>query len=210
MLNQNLKTIRKNKGFTQEDLANRLHVTRQTISKWEKGYSVPDADMLTKIADELDVSVSDLLGNEKIAQEKSDSLSEQLARINEQLSIKNRRAKRIWRTVIILVIAFFIVIPGAITLFGMYFSTNLEGAGVGYAGATTWVYQLDGKEYECRIEYDKKYRIVSTDADAYIEDNIKLYSYSDANEAGKAIESYFEKHGGKEVSKEVQEIPLKE
>ena len=39
MLNKNLKTIRNNKGFTQEELANRLHVTRQTISKWEKGVS---------------------------------------------------------------------------------------------------------------------------------------------------------------------------
>ena len=40
MLNKNLKTIRNNKGFTQEELANRLHVTRQTISKWEKGVSL--------------------------------------------------------------------------------------------------------------------------------------------------------------------------
>ena len=69
MLSQNLKTIRKNKGFTQEDLANRLHVTRQTISKWEKGYSVPDADLLSKLADELDVSVSELLGKDEIPAE---------------------------------------------------------------------------------------------------------------------------------------------
>ena len=62
MLNQNIKTVRKNKGFTQEDLANRLHVTRQTISKWEKGYSVPDADMLAKLAEEMEVSVGELLG----------------------------------------------------------------------------------------------------------------------------------------------------
>jgi len=50
MLNENIKTIRKNKGFTQEELATRLNVTRQTISKWEKGYSVPDASMLSDMA----------------------------------------------------------------------------------------------------------------------------------------------------------------
>ena len=62
MLSDNIRTVRKNKGFTQEDLASRLHVTRQTISKWEKGLSVPDAEMLSKLADELEVSVSELLG----------------------------------------------------------------------------------------------------------------------------------------------------
>lgn len=46
MLNENLKQLRKNKGFTQEELADRLNVVRQTVSKWEKGYSVPDAEML--------------------------------------------------------------------------------------------------------------------------------------------------------------------
>ena len=49
MLNENIKTIRNNKGFTQEELAARLHVTRQTISKWEKGYSVPDASNLSEV-----------------------------------------------------------------------------------------------------------------------------------------------------------------
>lgn len=48
MLNENIKTIRKNKGMTQEELASQLHVTRQTISKWEKGLSVPDAEMQIK------------------------------------------------------------------------------------------------------------------------------------------------------------------
>jgi transcriptional regulator with XRE-family HTH domain len=74
MLNDNIRTIRKNKGFTQEDLANRLHVTRQTISKWEKGLSVPDAEMLSRLADELEVPVSELLGAGNIPAEQSDVL----------------------------------------------------------------------------------------------------------------------------------------
>ena len=62
MLNENLKQLRKSKGLSQEELAIRLNVVRQTISKWEKGLSVPDADMLIKIADIFEVSVSELLG----------------------------------------------------------------------------------------------------------------------------------------------------
>lgn len=62
MLNENLKTLRKAKGLTQEEFAIRLNVVRQTISKWEKGLSVPDADMLIRIAEILETSVSELLG----------------------------------------------------------------------------------------------------------------------------------------------------
>ena len=62
MLNENIKNLRKNKGYTQEELANKLNVVRQTISKWEKGYSVPDAEMLKKLAEIFDTNVSQLLG----------------------------------------------------------------------------------------------------------------------------------------------------
>ena len=51
MLSENIKTLRKQKGYSQEQLADKLCVVRQTVSKWEKGYSVPDADMLEDIAD---------------------------------------------------------------------------------------------------------------------------------------------------------------
>ena len=62
MFGENLKMLRKQKGFSQEELAVRLHVVRQTISKWEKGLSIPDAEMLIRLAEILEVSVSELLG----------------------------------------------------------------------------------------------------------------------------------------------------
>ena len=62
MLNENLKIIRKNKGLSQEELAIKLNVVRQTVSKWEKGLSVPDSDMLIQIANALDTTVNALLG----------------------------------------------------------------------------------------------------------------------------------------------------
>ena len=96
MFQDNLKALRKEKGITQEELAARLNVVRQTVSKWEKGLSVPDSDLLIKLAEILDVPVSRLLGSKIEAEAKPDALAEQLSRINEQLAIKNRRAKRVW------------------------------------------------------------------------------------------------------------------
>ena len=102
MFGENLKSIRKSKGYTQEELAIKLNVVRQTVSKWEKGLSVPDADILVRIADVLDTDVSVLLGGSVEKEADKDAVAEQLAKISEQAAIKNRRAKRIWKAVIII------------------------------------------------------------------------------------------------------------
>lgn len=101
MLQDNLIRLRKHKGYTQEELAARLNVVRQTISKWEKGQSVPDAEMLMKLAEIFEVPVSQLLGGTIEVESKPNQVVEQLARINEQLVIKNRRSRRIWKTIAI-------------------------------------------------------------------------------------------------------------
>ena len=88
MLNENIKTIRKSKGLSQEELAIKLNVVRQTISKWEQGLSVPDADMLISISEVFETPVSTLLG-ETVAEAKADDLkaiSEKLEIINLQLA----------------------------------------------------------------------------------------------------------------------------
>ena len=111
MFSENLKTLRKQKGFSQEELASRLHVVRQTISKWEKNLSVPDADTLIRLAEILEVSVSELLGSkiETKNENVTNDIAEQLSRINEQLAIKNRRSRRIWKAIVIILAAIFLV-----------------------------------------------------------------------------------------------------
>ena len=101
MLQENIRAFRQKKGMTQEELASRLHVVRQTVSKWEKGLSVPDAELLIRLAEVLEVSVAQLLGGEAetATEDKPDAMIEQLSRINEQLAIKNRRATRLWKIV---------------------------------------------------------------------------------------------------------------
>ena len=93
MINQNIKRFRKAKGLSQEEMAVKLNVVRQTVSKWENGLSVPDADVLLDIAQLLDVSVEQLLG---IAPDnKNENLAEELAKLNEQLAEKNKMEKRL-------------------------------------------------------------------------------------------------------------------
>lgn len=104
MFGENLKTLRKQKGFSQEELATRLHVVRQTISKWEKNLSVPDADTLIRLAEILEVSVSELLGKKIENENTASDVAVQLSRINEQLAIKNRRSRRIWKVIAIIVV----------------------------------------------------------------------------------------------------------
>ena len=109
MFGENLKTLRKQKGFSQEELATRLHVVRQTISKWEKNLSVPDADTLIRLAEILEVSVSELLGAKIENENTASDVAEQLSRINEQLAIKNRRSRRIWKIVAIILVAIILI-----------------------------------------------------------------------------------------------------
>ena len=109
MFGENLKTLRKQKGFSQEELAARLHVVRQTVSKWEKNLSVPDADTLIRLAEILEVSVSELLGAKIENENTASDVAEQLSRINEQLAIKNRRSRRIWKIVAIILAAIILI-----------------------------------------------------------------------------------------------------
>ena len=103
MFAENLKKIRKDKGYTQEILAEKLNVVRQTVSKWERGLSLPDVDMLSKIANVLKTDVNILLDGQITTTDQSE-IVKQLAKINEQLTIKNRRYKKIMKTIAIILL----------------------------------------------------------------------------------------------------------
>lgn len=103
MFAENLKKIRTDKGYTQETLAEKLNVVRQTVSKWEKGLSLPDVDMLSKIANVLETDVNILLDGQITTTDQSE-IVKQLAKINEQLTIKNRRHKKIMKTIAIILL----------------------------------------------------------------------------------------------------------
>lgn len=104
MLNENIKNSRKSKGLSQEELAIKLNVVRQTVSKWERGLSVPDSEMLISLSEVLDIPVSKLLG-EKIEESKTDDLeviSQKLEVINLQLAQKKEANRKLLRGFLIL------------------------------------------------------------------------------------------------------------
>lgn len=119
MLNENIKAIRKSKGLSQEELAVKLNVVRQTVSKWEQGLSVPDSDLLISLSEALETPVSVLLG-ETIIEAKADDLkaiSEKLEIINLQLAQRTETRRKIWHwlflsssIIIITIFAVFIVL----------------------------------------------------------------------------------------------------
>ena len=95
MLSENIKIIRKNSGYSQEELAGKLHVTRQTISKWETGQSVPDANLLKQLSVIFDVSVAELIDGNAQRILENEVIVGQLSRVNEHLLIVQKRLSRI-------------------------------------------------------------------------------------------------------------------
>ena len=116
MLNENIKKLRQAIGLSQEELAIKLNVVRQTISKWENGLSVPDSSMLITLADELDTSVGILLGEPVTESTPNDlkTISEKLEVINLQLAKRSMAKVKTIRWVLIslsiLMIIVFIVL----------------------------------------------------------------------------------------------------
>ena len=116
MLNENIKAIRKSKGLSQEELAIKLNVVRQTISKWEQGLSVPDSDMLISISEVLETPVSTLLGETVIETKVEDlkAISEKLEIINLQLAQRKTTRRKTFYWLLILLCAVIVTISAVL------------------------------------------------------------------------------------------------
>ena len=116
MLNENIKAIRKSKGLSQQELAIKLNVVRQTVSKWETGMSVPDSDMLISISEVLETPVSILLGETVVETKISDLevISEKLEIINLQLAQKKIARRKINQGLLITLCAVIVIISAVL------------------------------------------------------------------------------------------------
>ena len=118
MLNENIKAIRKAKGLSQQELAVKLNIVRQTVSKWEQGLSVPDADLLIALSQALETPVSTLLG-ETVMESEADRLqaiSEKLEVINLQLAQRKTTRRTIIRWLLISICAMILVMFAALII----------------------------------------------------------------------------------------------
>lgn len=147
MLNENIKSIRKSKGLSQEELAVQLNVVRQTISKWEQGLSVPDSEMLISIAEALETSVSTLLGEPVVAAKADDlaAISKKLEVINYQLSQRKCSRRKFIHWLLISFCAGIVVISVILIVLNSFYLgwdfTNPETAVVGTAlHAFEWLF----------------------------------------------------------------------
>lgn len=144
MLNENIKAIRKSKGLSQEELAVKLNVVRQTISKWEQGLSVPDSDMLIFISEALETPVSTLLGETVVPVEVSDlkAISEKLEIINLQLAQKKTMRRKILHWLLIsLCVAIVIISAVLIVLNSPYLGWNYNDPETAVAGSAFHVFE---------------------------------------------------------------------
>ena len=133
MLNENINAIRKSKGLSQQELAVKLNVVRQTVSKWEQGLSVPDSDMLISISEVLETPVSTLLGEKVIESEADDlkAISAKLEVINLQLAQRKTTRKRILHWFLILLCV------ASITIFAFLLSLESPYLGWDYSDPET-------------------------------------------------------------------------
>ena len=118
MLNETIKALRKSKGLSQQELAVKVNVVRQTISKWEQGLSVPDSDLLIALSEALETPVSTLLG-ETVAESEADAvkaLSEKLEIINLQFARRKALRRSVLHWLFIALCAGIVTVSGALVI----------------------------------------------------------------------------------------------
>ena len=134
MLSENIKYYRKEKGMSQEELALKLNVVRQTISKWEQNLSVPDSEMLILLSDVLEVPVSKLLGEnieETDTKSELEKISQKLENLNSMMAEKNMRNRRILLTVVavsLILIASLLLVFSVVFLISMIYVVSPESS----------------------------------------------------------------------------------
>lgn len=198
MLSDNIKILRKKKGYSQETLAEQLHVVRQTISKWEKGISVPDAVMLDRMAELFEVPVSVLLGGGLEVEEEQPSelneIAQQLAVLNDQLVQQAVRRRKVIRYAFVGVFAAIFVLIGAAIGLRVYTESQLRDE----ASLRTVRYEctLDGESYVYEAYYNSQYQILYEGGDAWISNHVRPEQYEDVNVLSAQMQDYFEEKGG--------------
>ena len=137
MLNENIKALRKSKGLSQQELAVKVNVVRQTVSKWEQGLSGPDSDLLIALSDALETPVSTLLG-ETVTESEVDTvkaLSEKLEIINLQFARRKAMQKAILHWLFIALCAGIVIVAAVLlTINSPYLSWDLSDPELAVAG----------------------------------------------------------------------------
>ena len=184
-LGNKIMTLRKKNNMSQEELAEKVGVTRQTISKWELEETSPDITQAKNLSNIFKVSLDELVNNDlnSIIVEKV-SNTEKLAGI----------IIKILKVFGILIIAFILLMIFLIIIFTIDNNTMGDNTIVGkYELNCT----LDNENYAYSVEYNKNFQIISAGGDAFISNHTDVEGMGDANKVIAHIEDYFKDHNGK-------------
>lgn len=158
MLKDTIKKLRIQQGLSQDELAERVHVVRQTISKWERGTSAPDADSLMALARALGVSAAELLGESAMVEKKPDDLAWETSLLDERITSESQRLDRLVRAlkwalvgaaVMVLVFGLFIWLPNQQFSYTIWWDSVTDDPDYNKI-----IYRLDGEEKSIRLFLD--------------------------------------------------------
>lgn len=184
-LGNKIMTLRKKNNMSQEELSEKVGVTRQTISKWELGETSPDIIQAKKLSNIFKISLDELTDNDvnNIIVEKV-SNTEKLAGI----------IIKILKVLGIFIVVFIILMIFLVILFSV---PNVNTKDNTVTGKYELICTLDNESYAYSIEYNKNYQIISCGGDAFISNHTDVEGLEDANKALAHIEDYFKDHNGK-------------
>ena len=158
MLKDTIKKLRIQQGLSQDELAERVHVVRQTVSKWERGTSVPDADSLVALARALGVSAAELLGESAMVEKKPDDLAWETSLLDERIASESQRLDRLVRAlkwalvgaaVMVLVFGLFIWLPNQQFSYTIWWDSVTDDPDYNKI-----IYRLDGEGKSIRLFLD--------------------------------------------------------
>ena len=182
-LGNKIMTLRKKNNLSQEDLAEKVGVTRQTISKWELEETTPDINQAKKLSMIFNISLDELVNND----------------VNSILIEKVSNTERLAGIIIkilkvsgILLILFIVLMLTLLIMFNFKRFNNDRDI----VGKVSVFCKLNSEEYLYEVEYNKNYQVINAGGDAFIPNHIDVEKYEDANQIIAHIEDYFSEHNG--------------
>lgn len=182
-LGDKISSLRKKNNFSQEDLADKVGVTRQTISKWELSETAPDINQAKTLSKIFNISLDELVCNDL-----NNLLVEKVSNTEKLAGI----IIKILKVIGICMILFVVFIIASFILFTISFTSTDKNV----SGEVSLSCNLDDQEYLYSAQYNKNFQILYSGGDAWISNHIDISRYEDANEVVAHIDDYFKEHDG--------------
>ena len=183
-LGNKILKLRKEKGLSQEQLGEKINVTRQTISNWELGETFPNPEQLKLLSLEFKVSIDELLDND----------------IQEVLIEKVSNTEKLAGIILKLIKVFLIIIPLfllLIILLSFLFKAIIKSKDTGREIEESIYCQIYGEEHSFSITYQElTAQPIALGGDSYFNDILNLDKYNDAHQIFNIINDYVKKNGG--------------